>query len=148
MMGNTGYDAELQGHNEMLRRAADVQPHDHVLDIGCGAGQTTRQAGQAAHAGSALGLDVSAPAIERARELTRTDGPRNVTFERADAQTYSFPPECFDLAISRFGTMFFADPAAAFTEHPPGAAPVRTAGDGGLAVRRAQRMGGRHPPGP
>ena len=34
---------------------------------------------------------------------------------RADAQTHRFPPECFDLAISRFGTMFFADPLAAFT---------------------------------
>ena len=53
-------------------------------------------------------------AIERARELARAEGLRNVTFEQADAQVHRFPRERFDLAISRFGTMFFADPVAAF----------------------------------
>jgi SAM-dependent methyltransferase len=112
--GPVGYDAELRRHNEALRRACGIQFRDHVLDIGCGAGQTTRQAASAAQAGSALGVDVSAQAIERARALTRAEGLRNVTFERADAQHHPFPAERFDLAISRFGTMFFGDPVAAF----------------------------------
>ena len=112
--GPSGYDAELRRHNEVLRRAFDVQLHDHVLDIGCGAGQTTRQAARMAGAGSALGVDVSAPAIELARELARAEGLRNVTFSRANAQVHRFPEERFDLAISRFGTMFFDDPGAAF----------------------------------
>jgi SAM-dependent methyltransferase len=112
--GTSGYDAELRRHNEVLRRAVGVQVHDHVLDIGCGAGQTTRQAARTAWAGSAFGVDVSAPAIKRARELTRAEGLRNVTFEHADAQVHRFPPERFDLAMSRFGTMFFDDPVAAF----------------------------------
>ena len=68
-----------------------------------------------AQAGSALGVDISVPAIERARELAEAQGVRNVTFEQADAQVHRFPRERFDLAISRFGTMFFAEPAAAFT---------------------------------
>ena len=68
-----------------------------------------------AQAGSALGVDISMPAIERACELAEAQGVRNVTFERADAQVYRFPRERFDLAISRFGTMFFAEPVAAFT---------------------------------
>ncbi len=110
----SGYDAELRRHYEALRRACDIQLRDHVLDIGCGTGQTTRQAARTAHAGSALGVDVSAQAIERARELTRAEGLGNVTFECADAQDHRFPPERFDLAISRFGTMFFDDPVAAF----------------------------------
>jgi SAM-dependent methyltransferase len=112
--GPAGYDAELQRHNEVLRRACGIQLRDHVLDIGCGAGQTTRQAARTARAGSALGVDVSAAAIERARALGRADDLRNVTFERADAQVCRFPPEHFDVAVSRFGTMFFDDPAAAF----------------------------------
>ncbi len=112
--GTSGYDAELRRHNEVLRRAVGVQLHDHVLDIGCGTGQTTRQAARTARAGNALGVDVSAPAIERARELARAEGLRNVTFEHADAQVHRLPPERFDLAISRFGTMFFDDPVAAF----------------------------------
>ena len=59
-------------------------------------------------------MDVSAPAIERARELARAEGTRNITFEWASAEVYRFPQERFDLAISRFGTMFFDDPVAAF----------------------------------
>lgn len=114
MPGPSGYDAELRRHNEVLRRTCGVQPHDHVLDIGCGTGQTTRQAARTAQAGSALGVDISAPAIERARELARAAGLDNITFEHANAQDHSFPQERFDLAISRFGTMFFDDPVAAF----------------------------------
>ncbi|MEV6578718.1 methyltransferase domain-containing protein [Streptomyces sp. NPDC051582] len=111
----SGYDAELRRHNEVLRRAAGIRLHDHVLDIGCGTGQTTRQAARTAREGSALGVDVSAPAITRARELARAEGPGNVAFEHADAQDHPFPQERFDLVISRFGTMFFDDPGAAFT---------------------------------
>ena len=37
-----------------------------------------------------------------------------VALERADAQVHRFPRERFDLAMSRFGTMFFDDPVAAF----------------------------------
>src|SRR5438876_243136 len=123
--GPSGYDAELRRHNEVLRRAGGVQLHDHVLDIGCGTGQTTREAARTAQAGSALGVDISAPAIERAREVARAEGLGNVAFEHASAQVHRFPPERFDLAISRFGTMFFDDPVAAFANirralRPPG----------------------------
>jgi ubiquinone/menaquinone biosynthesis C-methylase UbiE len=108
------YDAELRRHNDVLRQAVGVQLHDHVLDIGCGTGQTTRQAADTARAGSALGVDISAAAIERARALARADGLRNVTFEHADAEVHRFPQGRFDLAMSRFGTMFFDDHIAAF----------------------------------
>jgi SAM-dependent methyltransferase len=67
-----------------------------------------------AQAGSALGVDISAAAIERARELARAQGVHNVAFECADAQVHRFAQKRFDLATSRFGTMFFADPVAAF----------------------------------
>jgi ubiquinone/menaquinone biosynthesis C-methylase UbiE len=109
-----GYDAEVRLHDELLRRACGVRVRDHVLDIGCGSGQTTCGAARMARAGSALGIDVSASAIERARELARPQQVPNVTFECADAQVHRFPQERFDLAMSRFGTMFFDDPVAAF----------------------------------
>jgi ubiquinone/menaquinone biosynthesis C-methylase UbiE len=111
----TSFDTELRRHNDVLRRACDLQFRDHILDVGCGTGQTTRQAGSTARSGSALGVDVSAPSIERARQQARAANLRNVTFEHADAQTYRFPQDHFDVAISRFGTMFFHDPAAAFS---------------------------------
>ena len=108
------YDAELRLLNEVLRRAYGVERHDHVLDIGCGAGQTTREAARLATEGGALGVDVSKDAITRARDLARAEGIRNVTFEHADAQVHPFHSLRFDLAISRFGTMFFVDSVAAF----------------------------------
>jgi SAM-dependent methyltransferase len=109
------YDAELRRHNARLLAAAGVRPDDRVLDIGCGIGQTTRDAGRAAVNGSALGVDTSEPRLERARRLTAAEGLRNVTYELGDAQSHRFPTGHFDLCISRFGTMFFTDPAAAFT---------------------------------
>ncbi|MCM2423971.1 class I SAM-dependent methyltransferase [Streptomyces sp. RKAG293] len=109
------YDAELRLHNEHLRAAARVGSGDRVLDIGCGTGRTTREAARAAVTGSALGVDVSAPMLERAMRLSDDQGLPNVTYQQADAQVHRFPPEHFDLCISRFGTMFFADPVAAFT---------------------------------
>jgi SAM-dependent methyltransferase len=109
------YDAELRLHNERFRAAARVGTGDRVLDIGCGTGQSTREAARAAVTGSAVGVDVSAPMLERARQLSDGQGLANVTFLQADAQVHRFPPTCFDLCISRFGTMFFADPVAAFT---------------------------------
>jgi ubiquinone/menaquinone biosynthesis C-methylase UbiE len=109
------YDAELRLHNERLRAAARVGPGDHVLDIGCGTGLSTREAARAAVTGSVLGVDVSAPMLERARQLSADEGLSNIAFEQADAQVHSFPPTQFGLCISRFGTMFFADPVAAFT---------------------------------
>ena len=112
--GPCDYDDELRLYHEVLRRAYGVQPHEQVLDIGCGLGQTTCEAARMARRGSAFGVDISASAIERARELAQAQGIRNVTFEHADAQMHRFPQERFDLAISRFGTMFFADPMAAF----------------------------------
>jgi SAM-dependent methyltransferase len=109
------YDAELRRHNVHFRAATDVRPGDHVLDIGCGTGQSTREAARAAVNGGAVGVDVSAPMLERARRLAEAEGLHNVTFEHGDAQSHRFPPARFDLCISRFGTMFFTDPVAAFT---------------------------------
>jgi SAM-dependent methyltransferase len=64
--------------------------------------------------GSALGSDVSEAMLERARRRTADEGLDNVAYELGDAQVHRFVPAHFDAVISRFGTMFFADPVAAF----------------------------------
>jgi SAM-dependent methyltransferase len=109
------YDAELRRHDEHFRTALKVRPGDRVLDIGCGAGQSTREAAHIAVRGSVVGVDVSDEMLEVARRRSAAEGLRNVVFERADAQTQAFPVAHFDLCVSRFGVMFFADPVAAFT---------------------------------
>ena len=109
------YDAELRRLNEHLRAATDIRPTDRVLDIGCGAGQTTRDAARAASSGRVVGLDISEQMLERARRLTAEAGLQNITYELGDAQVHGFRSANFDVLISRFGTMFFADLVAAFT---------------------------------
>ena len=108
------YDATVRRHSRRLLAAARISADDRVLDIGCGCGETTRAAARLAVSGLALGVDLSARMLARARERARVEGLTNVQFEQADAQVYPFEPGAFDLAISRFGVMFFADPVAAF----------------------------------
>jgi SAM-dependent methyltransferase len=108
------YNLELRAHHEHLRAAYGINPGDAVVDIGCGTGLTTREAARAAAPGRVVGIDVSERMIERARELTKAERLDNVRYELGDAQVHRFDPAGFDVAISRFGTMFFSDPAAAF----------------------------------
>ena len=119
------YDAELRAHHEHLRAAYGIRPGDAVVDVGCGTGLTTREAARAAAPGRVVGVDVSERMLERARQVTAPERLGNVRFELGDAQVHRFDPASFDVAISRFGTMFFSDPAAAFANI---AAALRAAG--------------------
>ena len=108
------YDAELRAHHEHLRAAYGISSGDSVVDVGCGTGLTTREAARAAAPGRVVGVDVSERMLERARELAVAERLDNVRYELGDAQVHRFDPAGFDVAISRFGTMFFSDPPAAF----------------------------------
>lgn len=108
------YDVELRAHHKHLRAAYGICCGDEILDVGCGTGLTTREAGREAAPGRVVGVDVSERMLERARELTAAERLENVSYELGDAQVSRFDSQRFDLAISRFGTMFFADPVAAF----------------------------------
>ncbi|MEU9316723.1 methyltransferase domain-containing protein [Streptomyces sp. NPDC048295] len=108
------WDRVNEGFDEPLLTAAAITDGDRVLDVGCGAGSTTRLAARRAGGGQALGLDLSAPMLARARESAEHEALGNVTFEQADVQVHPFGPGSFDVAISRFAVMFFADPVAAF----------------------------------
>ncbi|MGV9840057.1 class I SAM-dependent methyltransferase [Nocardia niigatensis] len=108
------YDAVNHGFNQPLLSAARITDGDHVLDIGCGNGQLTRAAARRSGTGSATGVDLSGPMLGRARILAANEAVANVTFTQGDAQVFPFPDNAFDVALSRFGIMFFADPVAAF----------------------------------
>jgi SAM-dependent methyltransferase len=86
---------------------------DRILDVGCGCGSTSiALAQQVAPSGFVLGIDISGPMLARARELAPKGAP--VDFALADATVYPFDPESFDLLVSRFGVMFFAEPVVSF----------------------------------
>ncbi|MFJ9930171.1 class I SAM-dependent methyltransferase [Streptomyces misionensis] len=108
------WNAVNEGFDEPLLDAAAIGAAHRVLDLGCGSGQTTRLAALRAPGGGALGLDLSGPMLAEARARARREGIANVSFVQGDAQVHPFEPGAFDVAISRYGVMFFADPVAAF----------------------------------
>jgi len=118
-------DILLQPVADLLIDRAGIKAGERVLDVGCGSGSTTfafaRAVGPSGHV---IGIDISAPMLARAREVTPVGAP--VEFILADATIHSFAPENFDLLASRFGVMFFADPASSFAN-----------------MRRAMRRSGR-----
>jgi SAM-dependent methyltransferase len=108
------YDTSVRSIWARFLETDPIAPADRVLDIGCGSGQSTRDAARLARDGSALGVDLSESMLAEARRRASTEGLTNVEFLRADAQVHAFDTATFDLAISRFGSMFFSDRPAAF----------------------------------
>jgi SAM-dependent methyltransferase len=92
---------------------ARPMPGERIIDVGCGSGATTIAFAQkVAPSGHVLGVDVSGPMLARARQSAPRGLPIN--FELADATVFPFDPKSFDLLVSRFGVMFFAEPARSF----------------------------------
>jgi len=111
----TVLDTQLEGLGRMTMDRARLASGEHVLDVGCGCGATSRAlATRVGASGSVHGVDISTPMLERAGALAREAGHANVRFTNADAQTHRFEPAGADVLFSRFGVMFFADPPAAF----------------------------------
>jgi SAM-dependent methyltransferase len=108
-------DRALSDFGAGLLERAGLNPGQKVLDIGCGCATVTLAAAdQVGATGRVVGVDVSAPMLAHARK--RAAGRPNVTLLEADASKADFGADApFDVAISRFGVMFFGDPTAAFT---------------------------------
>lgn len=104
----------LRPWGEAVLAAAAPAAGERVLDVGCGTGWTTRAAARAVGDGHALGVDISEMLVARAAATAEEEGVPNVAFTAADAQVHPFEKGSLDLAISRFGVMFFADAVAAF----------------------------------
>ncbi|KSB88758.1 SAM-dependent methyltransferase [Caulobacter vibrioides] len=118
-------DRMLKAYGRAAVEAAAPAAGEQVLDIGCGAGAGSLEiAALVGPSGAVLGVDVSEPLVERARELAAETA--NARFQVADASRALLPVEDFDLLFSRFGVMFFDDPAGAFAH-----------------MRRALKPGGR-----
>ncbi len=103
----------LGAHGEEALRFVAPRSGERVLDIGCGFGDTTQRiAGLVGPAGGVLGVDAAPRFIETAKREAAQAGIENVRFEVIDVENAAFD-ECFELAFSRMGTMFFANPVAA-----------------------------------
>jgi SAM-dependent methyltransferase len=107
-------DAMFKPLEAALVEAAQVNPGDRALDVGCGAGATTLAVAQRLGAnGRCVGVDISQPLIAAARARAERENAR-ASFLCADAQTHAFAPASVDVIVSRFGVMFFDDSVQAF----------------------------------
>ncbi|MGN6308579.1 MAG: class I SAM-dependent methyltransferase [Xanthobacteraceae bacterium] len=98
---------------ELLIEHAKPQSGERVIDVGCGCGDTSIAFGRRVGAsGHVLGVDISEQMLARAREVAPANLP--VEFALADATAYPFKAGAADLLVSRFGVMFFAEPARSF----------------------------------
>ncbi len=103
----------LGAHGEAALRRFTPGPGQHVLDIGCGFGDTTQRIAElVGPEGGVVGVDAAPRFIESARQEALQAGYPHVRFGVADVQIDPLGGP-YDLAFSRFGTMFFANPVAA-----------------------------------
>ena len=102
-------DTAMSGMSKMMLDMADIESTDRIIDIGCGTGASSLQAAQRVSDGTVLGVDISDPLLARAAGRAKEEGVRNASFLLADAQTYDFSGQPFDLLVSRLGMSFFSD---------------------------------------
>ncbi len=114
----THKDAIREAHALLTRRLierAAPAAGERVLDVGCGFGDLTLElARRVGPSGFVVGIDLSSAMLEQAEKLARAAGMGNIHFENCDVQTNVFQERGFDLMVSQFGVMFFADPVVAF----------------------------------
>ena len=108
-------DEVLHAYAETLREAATLPPKGVLVDVGCGCGATTLLAQEQSPHADIIAVDVSRPMLDVAKRRAIARGGPNVRFVLGDAATEQIPEASVDRIISRFGVMFFADPAAAFS---------------------------------
>jgi ubiquinone/menaquinone biosynthesis C-methylase UbiE len=106
-------DLLLAAISDILIDRAKAKSGERIVDVGCGCGATSIAFAQrVGPTGHVLGIDISAPMLARARQMAGAKTP--VDFVLADATIYPFDAGSFDLLASRFGVMFFAQPALSF----------------------------------
>jgi ubiquinone/menaquinone biosynthesis C-methylase UbiE len=104
----------LTHHSEAIFPKLKIKEGDKALDVGCGFGDTAiKLAHRVGPEGSVLGLDCCDAFMDYGQKQAKEEGLDNVSFINGDALVYPFEPD-YDFVFSRFGTMFFSNPVAAF----------------------------------
>jgi SAM-dependent methyltransferase len=109
------FESMIAPVGEALFVRAGLRAGERVVDIGCGGGATSREIARCVQPGGAVvGVDICAALVAEASRRAAGAGLTNVTFVVADAAVARPAGAPFDRLVSRFGSMFFEDPAAAF----------------------------------
>ena len=106
-----------KSHWEITRQMIElmnVNPHDNVIDLGCGVGGATRVLAQKASRGLLLGIDLSDQMIAQARSEYRN--PPNTLFIVADAARIPCASAFFNILLSVESIYYYTDLESAFAE--------------------------------
>jgi SAM-dependent methyltransferase len=107
-------ESMLVPFSEAVFERLDLRAGDRVVDLGCGVGGTTRSIAAMVAPAVAVGVDISLPMLDAARTRASAMGITNIEFRQHDVEREPLGSATFDLAFSRFGVMFFAEPERAF----------------------------------
>lgn len=111
----SGFEGSIAPIGQALIDHAGYGGGESVLDLGCGGGATTLEiAKKIGSEGRAIGLDISPALVDFANRRAADAGVANARFACADGATAQLSEAPFDRLFSRFGSMFFAEPIAAF----------------------------------
>ena len=92
--------------------AAQIQPGQRVLDVGCGTGILAREVvSRTGSSGRVVGVDRSPGMLAVARQLAPA-----VEWREGVAESLPFPDHSFDAVVSQFALMFFIDRRQALRE--------------------------------
>jgi SAM-dependent methyltransferase len=94
---------------EHLLAVASLRPGEDVLDVGTGTGIVARLAApNVAPLGTVTGLDASPGMLSVAQARALEEG-LSIEWQEGQAEALPYPDQRFDLVLSQFALMFFAD---------------------------------------
>ena len=91
--------------------SAHIGPTDRVLDVGCGTGALARTAADHVSTGQVVGVDRNPGMLAVARRIKP-----EIDWREGDAKQLPFEDASFDVVVSQFALMYFAERRAALAE--------------------------------
>lgn len=103
--------------NAWIVQLLDIQPADHILEVGCGPGLAIQGFAARAKEGLVAGIDPSPIMVEQARKRNAAAiKAGRVEIQQGDASTLPYPDASFDKVVAVHVIYFWSDAVATLQE--------------------------------